>query len=939
MTEYQSKYFANYITLQNPNVGPERLGPSLLNATIDMNPHQIEWALFFFNNPLSDWILLADEVWLWKTIEAWLVLSQLRSELKRKIILIVPASLRKQWKQELEEKFFIPNEILDWKTYFEFKRSWKDNPFDQKNKIIITSYQFAAKHEEDLIKVNWDVAVFDEAHSMRNVYRNPSWTAAKLKRTFKSVKKLLLTATPLQNSLLELYWLVSYIDEYTFWNLDSFKKQFSSPNQIQLDDLKQRLKPIMHRTLRSQVKEYIRYTKRIPLTENFDPTDIEVELYDKISEFLQREDIKVISPKTRHLIILILRKLLASSSYAIAWTLDMMINKIDAAQSLEEVFDEDELEEYDERMDDDDEKLELAENLKQMRDELEELKWFRDLARWIKVDSKTIALEKALKTSFAELEKMGANRKALIFTWFKRTQKYVVKYLEEHWYEWKIVTFNWSNNDARSNEIYKKWLEKYQWTSKISGSRSADMRAALVEYFKEEADIMVATESAAEWVNLQFCSLVINYDLPWNPQRIEQRIWRCHRYWQQFDVIVMNFINSKNYADQRVFELLSEKFDLFKWVFDASDSILWEIWDWTDFEQKILNIYQTCRTKEEIDAAFEALEKEYKPEIDTKMKKAKKDVMENFDAQVVKILKNIQQEWMAKLDTYKEMFWDLSKDMLSFKNAIFNDNDLTFNLFESPDSSIPTWNYTIDKDKTDTCYFHRPQWELWELLIHKAKNLSTEPWHVVFYPDKYHSNISALQKMKWQSWWLRADKLVINSFANEEYLLLSCIDDDWKLINQEIASKMMLLPSENKWEILLMEARKQLLEDAYDKVYKETLDDALDRNAEVLEDQILKLDSWENDRKMALDRDIKDLEQLLKQIQREIIKEKDREKRFWLLKEKSKLEEQLDRKQEELISTWKTLRKEKNKMIEQLNERMNAGNFSEPLFTIKRSIE
>ena len=939
MTDYQSKYYANYITLQNPNVWPERLGPSLLNATIDMNPHQIEWALFFFNNPLTDWILLADEVWLWKTIEAWLVISQLRSEFKRKIILVVPASLRKQRKNELEEKFFIPNEILDWYTYNDFKRWWRTNPFDLKNKVIITSYHFAKKHEEELVKINWDVVVFDEAHIMRNVYRNPTWNAAAMKRIFKNTKKLLLTATPLQNSLLELYWLTSYIDEYVFWNLDSFKKQFSQPNRIQLDDLKQRLKPLMHRTLRSQVQEYIRYTKRIPSTHTFDPTDVEVELYDKISEFLQREEVKVISPKTRHLIILILRKLLASSSYAIAWTLDKMINKIDAAQTLEDVFDKDDLEEYDELTDDNDEKEELVSNLKQIREELDELKQFRDLAKWITVDSKTLALSRALETAFEQLEKMWANRKALIFTQFKMTQKYLVNYLESHWYQWKIVTFNGSNNDAKSKEIYENWLRKYQWTGKISGSKSADMRAALVEYFRDEADIMIATESAAEWVNLQFCSLLINYDLPWNPQRIEQRIWRCHRYWQQFDVIVMNFVNSKNYADQRVFQLLSEKFELFKWIFDASDSILWEVWDWADFEQKILKIYQTCRTKEEIDQAFEELEKQFQPEIDTKMRKAKKDVMDNFDSQVIKILKNIQQEWMAKLDTYREIFWNLTKWMLLFNYATFDDNNLIFNLFKSPYNNIPLWNYTIDKDKTDSCLFHRPQWELWELIINDAKNLITEPWHVVFYPDKYHSNIAVLKQMKWKSGWLRVDKLTIDSFDREEHLLLTCIEEDWKLINSEVASKMMLLPAEKKWDIILLESRKELLESAYDKVYKSTIDDALDRNIDILDEQRKKLDAWEEDKKMALRRDIDELEKLLRQIDKDIVRERDKQKKLELLKEKNSMENELDRIQEELIMTWRSLRNEKKKLIDQLSERLDAWNYVEPLFTIKRSIE
>ena len=120
-----------------------------------------------------------------------------------------------------------------------------------------------------------------------------------------------------------------------------------------------------------------------------------------------------------------------------------------------------------------------------------------------------------------------------------------------------------SNKDAKSKQVYTAWMERHKDTGRVTGSPSADMRQALVDYFRDEAVIMVATEAAAEGINLQFCSLVVNYDLPWNPQRIEQRIGRCHRYGQKYDVVVVNFLNKSNAADQRVYQLLSEKFKLF----------------------------------------------------------------------------------------------------------------------------------------------------------------------------------------------------------------------------------------------------------------------------------------------------------------------------------------------------------------------------------------
>lgn len=142
---------------------------------------------------------------------------------------------------------------------------------------------------------------------------------------------------------------------------------------------------------------------------------------------------------------------------------------------------------------------------------------------------------------------------------------------------------------------------------------------------------MIATEAAAEGVNLQFCALIINYDLPWNPQRIEQRIGRCHRYGQRFDVVVINFLNTRNHADQRVLELLTEKFNLFSGVFGVSDEVLGRIEGGLDFEKRILQIYDTCRQPDEIEAAFNALQVELEAVIAERIKETQAQLLENFD--------------------------------------------------------------------------------------------------------------------------------------------------------------------------------------------------------------------------------------------------------------------------------------------------------------------
>lgn len=168
----------------------------------------------------------------------------------------------------------------------------------------------------------------------------------------------------------------------------------------------------------------------------------------------------------------------------------------------------------------------------------------------------------------------------------------------------------------------------------MTGSRTADMRAALVDYFREQASIMIATEAAAEGINLQFCSMVVNYDLPWNPQRIEQRIGRCHRYGQKYDVVVVNFLNKNNAADQRVYELLAEKFQLFSGVFGASDEVLGAVESGIEFEKRIVAIYQNCRTTKEIEEEFERLRTEMDSQINASMEDTRQKLLENFDAEV-----------------------------------------------------------------------------------------------------------------------------------------------------------------------------------------------------------------------------------------------------------------------------------------------------------------
>lgn len=564
-TDYHAKYFAYELTRRFPPDSAEKLAGAVVSALVDLNHHQVDAALFAFKSPLSKGALLADEVGLGKTIEAGLVLSQKWAERKRRILVITPSNLRKQWFQELTEKFFLPCRILEAKSYNAAIKQDQSRPFEA-SEIVICSYQFAKSKADDVRAIPWDLVVIDEAHRLRNVYKPANVIANTLKMALAGKRKLLLTATPLQNSLLELFGLVSFIDEHTFGDLKSFREQFANLNQEQVfQTLKARLKPVCHRTLRRQVTAYIPFTRRLPLVEEFTPEENEDRLYALVSEYLQRDNLQALPAGQRSLMTLVLRKLLASSTFAIAGALTSISNRLKAklgkresTESLEEELEQDyeALDETAEEWTEDDSAGVFTEaDLAAIKREIADLDAFAKLAASIVHNAKGKALLKALDVAFAKAKELGAEQKAFIFTESRRTQSYLLRVLADSPYADGIVLFNGSNTDDDSKRIYAEWLERHQRSDRVTGSRSADMRSALVDFFREQGRIMIATEAGAEGINLQFCSLVVNYDLPWNPQRIEQRIDRCHRYGQKHDVVVVNFLNRKNAADQRVFRI------------------------------------------------------------------------------------------------------------------------------------------------------------------------------------------------------------------------------------------------------------------------------------------------------------------------------------------------------------------------------------------------
>jgi len=299
-TAHHAKYFAWELTRRRAASEEDRLAQSLFDASVDLNPHQIDAALFALNNPLSKGVVLADEVGLGKTIEAALVLCQLWAERRRRLLVICPAALRKQWAQELSDKFNLPAEVLDARTWHRLREGGIYDPLDR-DVISVMSIHFAARMEAQLAAVPWDVVVIDEAHKLRNAHRKSHETGQALKRALGGRKKLLLTATPLQNSLMELYGLTSLIDEEIFGDERSFRSQYSSIDG-DIQSLRRRLQPFIKRTLRRDVLEYVPYTQRHALTTPFSPSEEEVRFYELISAYLQRDFSYGFPTRQKHLV-------------------------------------------------------------------------------------------------------------------------------------------------------------------------------------------------------------------------------------------------------------------------------------------------------------------------------------------------------------------------------------------------------------------------------------------------------------------------------------------------------------------------------------------------------------------------------------------------------------------------------------------------------------
>lgn len=943
-TDIHAKLYAHELRRRHATGDAEKLAGTLLDAQVDLNPHQVAAALFAFQSPLSKGAILADEVGLGKTIEAGLVLSQRWTEGAQRILIITPANLRKQWAQEMAEKFFLPTVILEAASYNRFVAQ-SMRPFEQ-NAIVICSYQFAARHEEEIMATRWNLAVIDEAHRLRNVYKNSNKTGKSLKTALANVPKILLTATPLQNSLMELYGLVSIIDDYAFGDAKSFRTQYAQRGDANFDNLKERLMPLCHRTLRRQVTEYVSYTNRVPLTEQFTPSDAERQLYEDVSEYLQREELVALPSSQRTLMTLVMRKLLASSTFAIAGMLHNLAAKLERqlksdqfvrkaifeAEADEDIdgFRETREEWGEESIDDDadfEPELLTGEERAAIDSEIGELRAFADEATAITQNAKGEALLKALRAGFGKAEQLGAARKAIIFTESRRTQDYLVSLLSANGFVDKLVLFNGSNTDDQSKSIYRDWVEMHRGTDKVTGSRSADIRAALVDHFRNTAEIMIATEAAAEGINLQFCSMVVNYDLPWNPQRIEQRIGRCHRYGQKHDVVVVNFLNRENAADQRVYELLNEKFQLFEGVFGASDEVLGAIGSGVDFEKRIAEIYQNCRTAEEIETSFKALRAEMEQEIDATMQDTRRTLLEHFDAEVHDRLKINLDRSKEYMNRYERKLWAVTKYELG-RDAVFDDDHLTFTLTKPVGPSQPG-GFFLGKAGLDG-HRYRLGHPLAQHLLDEAANRKLPRRHLVFNHTKWEANSAALKPFVGTSGSMSARLLSVTGIDAQDHIILAAITDDGQSLDPAAAIRLFELP------VAVGKASSDPVDlgKALDEQFSAILAKLDAQRADWLQQEMDKLDDWAEDKRTGLKADLKKYDDELAELKKRVRLAGSLQDKLTLQRAKQQCEKKRDEAWRAYDGEAKEIEERKEHLLDRVAEQLTQDTETTGIFTI-----
>jgi len=511
-------------------------------SKVDPLPFQIEAVYGYILKLPHIRFLIADDPGAGKTIMAGILIKELKLRgLAKRILIVVPSHLKDQWLREMQERFQETFFVLDRHT---LRSRYQDNILLRENQVI-TSMDFA-KQEEILPlfqTVHWDLAIADEAHKMA-AYKYGTETKKteryKLGEVLSKTSNhlLFLTATPHKGD-----------PENFRLLLDLLKPGFFATSEMLEESINNKDNPIFIRRLKEDLKDFEGkpiFTNRYPKTIKFRLSDEEKKLYNELSKYVVQQYNKALNlDKNRNIgfALLILQRRMASSTYALLKSLERRKKRLEELLSESDLEkgrfileDLEDVEDYQEEERWKEEKrwetLSLARNKEELKEEIDIIKSLIEKAKKIVEEEKEIKLnelKKAIEEGFKEIRKIGGNEKILIFTESRDTLEYLVE---------KIKSWGYSVNY-------------------IHGGMDLEKRIEAEREFRDRTQIMVATEAAGEGINLQFCNLMINYDIPWNPNRLEQRIGRIHRYGQQKDVFIFNLVA----VDTREGEVLAKLFE------------------------------------------------------------------------------------------------------------------------------------------------------------------------------------------------------------------------------------------------------------------------------------------------------------------------------------------------------------------------------------------
>ncbi len=742
--EIHSRILMEKLTLKRNPTDYQSYIETFRESLVDANPHQIESVVFALEKLESGGCILADETGLGKTIEAGLVISQYRAMRKFKILILVPTSLAGQWNNELRKLFQIPSLIISTKDRAG-KRPEEFMDLLGNSSVCILGREFASRLEKEKIlsKINWDLIIIDEAHEIfASIYKRfsprtgeylhdsrESATAGYLFGLLKRTPLLILTATPIQNNLFELWGLSSFIlPEYNksyLGQFNHFRELFIQNNEILIDkipELKERTGNFMIRNLRNQAQVFMDYkfTMRECHTLNFHMSDEEKSIYNSISNYFDRDDIFAYSPNgiidlknekragLRTLLKLSYRRTLGSSFKALASSLNSIIERLENMKSgvfpIAGTFVE-----TDDPGNDEEDRISTGINvggpdnlnfddetagqsfsdkpdISGIEEEINLVRSFIDLAGEISVTGKDELILNTLKDLFNNKNKFY--QKAVIFTTYRATQQHIRDIFENDG-EFINSTVLFSGGGGKTEREKADIEEAVRiWKEEAGNSIPEDERpsgealerTALVYLFKIRKKLFISTEAGAKGLNLQFCNIIINYDLPWNPQRIEQRIGRCHRYGQERDVLVVNCINADNETEKRIHEILSGKFDLFRNVLGAGDDILGTLSKAINFEARVNDILNTFKTEKDRLDQLQRFEEEISDEIkklrNEKLIKAR-GLLNDLDPNVKNRLKNIREKLPKAFSQYDKDMLELLKNYAASSSKIFEETGKT----------------------------------------------------------------------------------------------------------------------------------------------------------------------------------------------------------------------------------------------------------------------